>query len=322
MNRERLLAHKFRNNLQSTILVLMLSFLCAYLAGLIGGAPFAWAAMIGVVVLYFTNPAVSPRLVMNLYRGRPLVPDEAPRLYAILRELCRRAGLDWMPVLYYVPTRVLNAFTTGGRTDAAIALSDGLLRQMELRELAAVLAHEVSHIANGDVRVMAFADLVSRITGLLSFAGQFLFFISIPLWLISDLEVPWIAILILMAAPTLSAMVQLALSRSREYEADRSAAELTGEPEVLATALQKLAYNQPGSWEQLFLPGRRIPDPSLLRTHPPTAERVRRLLELRERERLPQILSNSLYREPRSSLDILTDRSPLRPRWHISGLWY
>ena len=322
MNPELLLAHKLRNNLQSAALVLMLALLCAYLAALLGGALFAWIALVGVVALYFTNPAISPRLVMRLYRGRPLAPDEVPRLYAILRELSRRAGLDWMPVLYYVPTRLMNAFTTGGRTDSAIALSDGMLRRLDLRELAGVLAHEVSHLANGDIRVMAFADLVSRITGLLSFAGKILVMVSLPAWLITDLNVPWIPILVLLAAPTLSALVQLALSRNREYEADRSAAQISGDPDGLAAALKKLEYYQGSGWERIFLPGRRVPDPSLLRTHPPTEERVRRLMELREGEQLPRTLGDIFYVEPRSTTGFLTDRLPLRPRWHISGLWY
>jgi len=322
MNQERLFAHKRRNNLQSAILVLTLALLCAYLAALIGGPLVAWTALIGVVVLYFTNPAVSPRLIMNLYRGRPLAPEEAPQLYAVLWELSRRAGLDWMPVLYYVPTRLMNAFTTGGRKEAAIALSDGILRNMDLRELAGILAHEVSHIANGDIRVMAFADLVSRVTGLLSLAGQFLVLVSLPVWLIMDLDVPWIPILVLLAAPTLSAMVQLALSRSREYEADRSAAQLSSDPEGLAAALKKLEYYQRVRWEQLLLRSQRIPEPSLLRTHPPTEERVRRLLALREQERPLRTLGDIVYVEPRAAVGFIADRLPLRPRWHIGGLWY
>lgn len=86
MTRDLLLAYKLPNNLQSAILLLVLAFLCAYLAAIIGGPAFAWIALIGVVLLYFGNPAVSPRMVMSLYRGRPLVPDEATRLYAVLRE--------------------------------------------------------------------------------------------------------------------------------------------------------------------------------------------------------------------------------------------
>jgi heat shock protein HtpX len=318
MNAERLIFHKLRNGLQTAGLVAVLALLCAYLAWFLGGMDFVWGALTGVAVLYLGNPAASPRLVMSLYRGRPLAYEEAPRLYAVLRELSRRAGLEGMPVLYYVPTRLLNAFTAGGRRDAAIAVSDGLVRRMTLRELAGVLAHEVSHIANGDTRVMAFADLVSRVTGLLSLAGQVLLVVSLPLWVLTDVDIPWLPILVLLLAPAISALVQLALSRSREYEADRSAAELSGDPEGLASALEKMEQDQRGPWERLLLPGRRIPEPSLLRTHPPTDERVRRLLDLSGREPRYQPMSGYFTAHPLDRLGLL----PERPRWHIGGLWY
>jgi heat shock protein HtpX len=321
MNEERLRAHKLRNNLQTVALVGTLGGLCAYLAWFIGGPLFAWGAAAGVLVLYLANPAVSPPLLMSLYRARPVAPAEAPRLHAILLELGRRAGLERPPSLYYVPTRLMNAFTAGTRSEAAVAVSDGLLRRLDLRELAGVLAHEVSHIANGDTRVMALADLVTRITGLLSLIGQFLLLVSLPLWLFTDVDIPWFPLLALLFAPTVSALVQLALSRSREYEADRSAVELSGDAQGLASALQKLERSQSGLWERLALPGQRIPDPSLLRTHPPTDERVRRLLELSTREPLPRPVSD-WSPPPRDPLAFLEDRLPLPPRWHVSGLWY
>jgi heat shock protein HtpX len=322
MDEQRSISHKLRNNLQTALLIAALSVLFAYLAWFIGGPVLAWAAFIGVVVLAMNNPIASPRLLMSLYRARPIRQAEAPRLYAIVHELSRRAGLERLPVLFLVPTRLMNAFTTGDRQDAAIAVSDGLLRRMELRELTGVLAHEISHVANGDIRVMAFADLVSRVTGMLSLFGQILLLISLPLWLLSAADIPWLPILLLLFAPTLSALVQLALSRSREYEADRNAAELSGDPEGLASALRKLEYQQAGLWERLFMPTRRIPEPSMLRSHPPTEERVRRLLELRDRESLPRPLPELWEPSAWDRFGLLAERLPLGPRWHISGLWY
>jgi heat shock protein HtpX len=322
MDEQRSVSHKLRNNLQTALLIAALSVLFAYLAWFIGGPVLAWAAFIGVVVLAMNNPIASPRLLMSLYRARPIRQAQAPRLYAIVHELSRRAGLERLPVLFLVPTRLMNAFTTGDRQDAAIAVSDGLLRRMELRELTGVLAHEISHVANGDIRVMAFADLVSRVTGMLSLFGQILLLISLPLWLLSAADIPWLPILLLLFAPTLSALVQLALSRSREYEADRNAAELSGDPEGLASALRKLEYQQAGLWERLFMPTRRIPEPSMLRSHPPTEERVRRLLELRDRESLPRPLPELWEPSAWDRFGLLAERLPLGPRWHISGLWY
>jgi heat shock protein HtpX len=322
MSPERLFAHKLRNDLQTFALIALLALLCAYLAWFVGGPVVAWGAIAAVATLYFANPAASPRLVMSLYQGRAISPAAAPRLYRILSELSRRAGLERPPALYYLPTRLMNAFTAGGREDAVIAVSDGLLRRMDLRELTGVLAHEVSHLANGDTRAMAFADLVSRITSVLSLVGQLLLLASLPLWLFSAADIPWLPILVLMLAPTLSALVQLALSRSREYEADRSAAALSGDPEGLVSALRKMDYYQAGLWERVVLPGRRLPDPSLLRTHPPTVDRVRRLLELREREGLPRAVAPLLSGPRPDPYDVLAGRVPSRPRWHIGGLWY
>ena len=322
MDHERLLQRKLRNNLQSALLIASMVLLCGYLAWVIGGWLVAWAVSLFVVVSYVLNPVASPGLIMSMYRGRPIRPEAAPRLYALLRELAARAGLERMPRLYYVPTRLLNAFTSGGRSDAAIAVSDGLLRRLDLRELAGVLAHEVSHVASGDTRVMALADLTSRVTGVLSLVGQVLLLINLPLVMFSEYALNWIPIIVMLAAPSLSALVQLALSRSREYEADRSAAALTGDPEGLAAALQKLEYMQGHWWERVFLPGQRIPDRSLLRTHPPTEERIQRLLELRRlegwysRRRLPGGGRSGDALRPVLAVP------PMRPRWHLSGFWF
>lgn len=289
MNRQRLFAHKLRNRLQTVLLMALLAALCAGVAWIIDGPTSALLALVMVITLALVNPIASPRLVMAFYRGYPLQYEDAPRLHDIVRTLSLRAGLERLPLLYYVSTAQLNAFSTGSRRQASIAVSDGLLRRLDLRELIGVLAHEIAHIANGDVAVMAFADLVTRITSFLSLAGQLLVLFTLPLWALGLVELPWIALLMLIFAPVLSALVQLALSRTREFEADRTAVELSGDATGLALALGKLEYLQSGMWERLIAPHSRRPDPSLLRSHPPTAERVERLIELgrRERPRLP-----------------------------------
>lgn len=132
---------------------------------------------------------------------------------------------------------------------------------------------------------------------------------------------PLLALLVLLAAPTLSALVQLALSRNREYEADRSAAELSGDPVGLASALDKLERQQGSFWEQMMLPGRHLPDPSLLRTHPPTQERIARLMELVPEELPSRALAWPLD-DPRELLALLGRGIDRAPRWHITGLWH
>ena len=133
MDRQRLRRHKLRNDLQQVGLLTVLATLLGYLAWVVGGEPFAWGTLMGVALLFLVNPVASPRLVLGMYGARALSSREAPRLYAILEELSARAGLEHAPRLYYVPTRVMNAFATGRREDAAIVLSDGLLRRLELR---------------------------------------------------------------------------------------------------------------------------------------------------------------------------------------------
>ncbi|WP_295539286.1 zinc metalloprotease HtpX [uncultured Thiohalocapsa sp.] len=313
MDARRLPAHSWANGLQSALLVATLAALLGLLAWIVGGVTLVVLALALAAWLYLANPAASPRLVMLLYPGRLLHPREAPQHYALLRELARRAGLPEVPRLYYIPSRVMNAFATGSRDDALVAVSDGLLRRLDLREQAGVLAHEISHVANGDLAVMAFADLVSRVAGAFGLLGQILFLLSLPTALLTGADMPWLALAILLAAPTLSALVQLALSRNREYEADLAAAELTGDPAGLASALDKLERYQGRYWEQIFMPGRGVPEPSLLRTHPDTADRVRRLMALvPRRPRLPVDHASPVLRRP----------PPLSPRWRPPGLWY
>lgn len=318
MDIERLRQHRWRNTLESLLLAALLAALCAWLAWIVGGAFTALLVLGFVGFVLATNPVASPRLIMALYRAKPLAPERAPGLYRLTEALADEAGLDFVPVLYYLPSQAMNAFSTGTGRGAAIALSDGLLRGLEPRELTGVLAHEVSHIAHGDVRVMGFADLVSRATGMLSNFGQVLFLINLPLMVLTEYHIPWMPVLVLIAAPTLSALLQLALSRSREYEADRGAVELTGDPEGLASALSKLERQQGRFWEQILMPGQRVPDPSLLRTHPETGERIRRLLELRGRRRP----AGAFPFEPESLDRLGLRRSPARPRRHLTGLWY
>ncbi|MBK1630937.1 hypothetical protein CKO31_09320 [Thiohalocapsa halophila] len=316
MDQERLQAHRWVNGLQSALLVATLAALLGLLAWIIGGGLLAVLALAMVTGLFLANPAASPRLVTLLYPGRLLHPSEAPQQYALVRELARRAGLPEVPQLYYIPSSVMNAFATGDRDDALVAVSDGLLRRLDLREQAGVLAHEISHVANGDLAVMAFADLVSRVAGVFGLLGQILFLLSLPAALLTGADMPWLALLILLAAPTVSALVQLALSRNREYEADLAAAELTGDPAGLASALDKLERYQGRYWEQIFMPGRGVPEPSLLRTHPDTADRVRRLMTLVPRSPQPALdQAGPAARRPPPA-------EPLPPRWRPPGLWY
>jgi heat shock protein HtpX len=272
--------HKLRNFLQSAILLGGMVGLLALCGWVLFGADGLVGMALGSALALAFSPRISPRLVLRLYRAHELRAQELPEVFAVLDRLTQRAGLGQRPRLYYIPSRMLNAFAVGERDDAVIALTDGMLRTLSLRELAGVLGHELSHIRNNDLWLMGLADLVGRLTRLMTLAGLLLLVLAIPLWASGAAAFPWLVIPLLVFAPQLTTLLQLALSRAREYEADLDAAGLTGDPMGLAGALAKLERFQRGVWEQILMPGYRLPEPSLLRSHPPTAQRIARLRAL------------------------------------------
>lgn len=309
--------HKRRNQLQSALLLggmAALLALCGWSVAGIEGV--VWTLLLGGLMIAFT-PRLPPYWLLRMYGAHRLHQAELGELHQLLRWLAARAGLDRAPELYYVPSPVLNAFAVGRPEHALIALTDGLLRHLNLRELAGVLAHEISHIRNDDLWLMTLADVISRLTGAMALVGVMLLAMNLPLVLLGADTFPWLLILLLILAPPIGSLLQLALSRTRELEADLDAAGLTGDPAGLASALAKLERYQMRPWEGLLLPGRRVPEPSILRTHPDTRERIERLLALRAPPTAPRL--------PEPRLVIVPARfHPVRrrPRWRATGLWY
>lgn len=304
--------HRWLNRLQTALLVLTLLGIAAVAGSLLLGDGGLWLALAAAGFTLLLEPAAASGLTLRLYGARPLHPDEAPDLWAVLRELAARAGLPAVPVPHYVPSGVVNAFATGSKHHAAIALTDGLLRSLTPRELTGVLGHEIAHIANEDLRVMGLADSISRLTHLLALLGQLAIVLSLPTLLLGVTEVNWPALLLLAVAPQLALLAQLGLSRVREFDADRLAAELTGDPHGLASALAKIERVS-RSWRAWLLPGWGNPEPSWLRTHPATAERIERLLELAPPPAMPPFPSARFVPE--------VTVSPRPPRWRTGGLW-
>lgn len=318
MNHEVFFQHRLLNAVQSAVMLLGMTLILGLLGYLLGGRELAWWTVIGTLAIFVVAPQVSPRMLMHLYNARPLAAGELPALHRMVATLAQRAGLPAAPRLYYIPSQVMNALTIGRRDDAVILVTDGMLRNLTLRELQGVMAHEISHIRNNDIWVMRLADTVSRAARILSLFGQMLLLINLPLILLSATTISWPAILLLIFAPGAADLLQLALSRVREFDADLGAAWLTGDPEGLAAALAKLERQQRGGWfSKVLLPGRREPQPSLLRTHPPTAARIQRLLSLRLPADMPQRLDPDPLRLP-DSLPVITQP----PRRHWSGLWH
>jgi heat shock protein HtpX len=318
MKKKTIINHTLLNTLHTALLfagmVVLLGVLGLSFAGVRG---LLWAGVFSVPFL-FLGQRLSPRIVLRMLGARPLAPGEAPGLYRLVQELTRRAHLPSAPRLYYIPSQRMNAFSVGRRDDAAIGVTDGLVRRLSNRELTGVLAHEVTHIQHNDMRVMGFAHLINRMTGMLSSLGQTLLLLNLPLLLFGAAPISWFAVLLLIVAPTLSGLLQLALSRTREFDADLGAAQLTGDPVGLAMALRKMEQSEANIFERVFFPGyRRAPDPSVFRTHPQTQERVRRLLELTDLEQLP----TPQELEARIPWTVHRPGRPQRPGWYIRGLW-
>lgn len=311
-------SHDLRNRLHSLLLLTSMMLLLVFLGWLIAGRQgIIWAIVLGGLSLFFGGRA-SPQLVLRMYRARPLTAQEAPQLYQIVQELARRANLSYVPTLYYIPTRMLNAFAVGSQRNAAIGVTDGILRSLNLRELTGVLAHEMSHIRNNDMRSMTIADVVTRITNLFSTFGKFLLFLNFPLILMGSYTVSWWAIVLLIFAPMLSGLLQLALSRTREFDADLDAVQLTHDPAGLMSALQKLENHATSLWQQVLMPGRGVPDPSIFRTHPHTKDRIARLQELSTEPYTPVIPAL----EHPFALPGRFPQVTRQPGWRMMSLWY
>jgi heat shock protein HtpX len=307
--------HNFRNTLHTVMLIAGTGLIM----GVMAYAMFGWIGLIAATVFGAIGIAglgrVSPKMVLGLYKARPLAESEAPELHEIMRTLAERANLPVVPALYYVPTKMMNAFAVGREDDSAVAITDGLLRAMTMRQIAGILGHEVSHIRSGDLKVMGLADVLNRITSVMSNIGL----IGIPIVFGTGLDVPVLGLGLMIAAPTLGGLLQLGLSRAREYDADLDGATLTGDPEGLASALQILEERSGGKWEGLVLPGSRMPQPSLLRTHPKTEDRITKLMALVGKAH-EQVIVRHAEAKPQTSFVPHVGQPKIR--WHKLGIYY
>jgi heat shock protein HtpX len=273
------LARQHRHNRLRSLLVLAGIGVWMALVGWLvaGGVGVLWS-VVGTVLVLLIQPVRSTTLLRALYGAVPLGPSQAPGLYALMSELARRAGLQRVPPLLYIPRAEMIALSTGWGRDGTVALSHGMLHNLPGRELAGVIAHEVSHLRAGDLKLLRVAEAAGRLTRSVALAGVLLAAFYLP-----ELQamggVPWLPMLLLLAAPLVSDLLALTLSRTREFDADARAAELTGDPDGLIGALSRIAVTQGENWESLRR-GRGWRWLRLIRTHPGTDERIARLREL------------------------------------------
>lgn len=275
----------FRNTLKTTILLGALGGLLVAIGSLFGTAGAVIGAVLGLAVVgasYWKSDALAIRSA----RAVPADEHELPEYFAIVRELSERADLP-MPRLYVSPEAQPNAFATGRNPDhAAVAVTAGILEALTWDELRGVLAHEISHIKNRDILIGSVAAAVAL--GI-TFVARMVMWASIFGGGDRDRNVFGELALVLLA-PIAAALLQMALSRSREYEADRTGARLIGSGEPLAAALQKLDYyssripadvqpEQAAAYIANPLKGRKVAFANAFSSHPPMEDRIRRLRE-------------------------------------------
>lgn len=280
---------KRRNVVQTVLLVAALGALMALLGNMLfGPAAVLWFIAAGAFMLLL-GPSVPTGLVLAINRARPIPPGLLPELHAVVAELSRRAGLAAAPRLYYLPSATANAFTTGGKGEAAIALSDGMLRLLDAREMVGVLAHEIAHLRNNDLFVLQIGGALTRMTVALAWFGLIMLLLAMPAVLAGAADVSLAGAFLLAVAPWAGGLLLMALSRTREFDADLDAATLTGDPTGLAAALRKLEDVRGDPWLKLIFPGRGGGEPDLMRSHPPTGERIQRLLALSPEPLMPRL---------------------------------
>lgn len=271
---------RVRNVAQELLVLASMAVALGLIAWLLAGSAGLWAVSIVVVVAAALRPRVPVTWVLWMCHAQPLPRWAAPVLHEMVDVLTVRAGLDRRPGLFYIPSPLPNAFVVGHQRHAALAVTDGLLQLLDQRQMAGVVAHELSHLRNGDTSTMNVSDVVAGLAHWMGRIGLWSILVTVPSAIIRSSLLPVVLSLLLLVVPILVTFTQLALFRSWEYEADLAAAGLTGDPEGLARALIALESSDARAWERILTSPSPGPDPLLLQTHPPTEQRIRRLRQL------------------------------------------
>ncbi len=279
------------NTLKTVILLGILTGLLMFFGGLFGGKTGVTIAFLFAVIMNFGAYWFSDKIVLSMYHAREVTEREAPELYAIVKNLALRAGLP-MPRVYIIPEEAPNAFATGrNERHAAVAVTEGILRILTRDELEGVLAHELTHIKNRDILISSIAATI---------AGAIVMLANMAQWAAifggarsEDEEgAGGIISLLVMAilAPIAATLIQMAISRSREFMADEGGAKISGKPYGLAGALEKLARasqmipmaaNPATSHMFIVNPLSARTFMKLFSTHPPIEERIARLRRMK-----------------------------------------
>ncbi|HML82376.1 MAG: zinc metalloprotease HtpX [Betaproteobacteria bacterium] len=276
------------NILKTAILMAAITALFVVIGSMLGGQKGMILALLFALGMNFFSYWFSDKMVLKMYNAQEVDASSAPQFYAMVQELAQRAGLP-MPRVYLIQEDAPNAFATGRNPEhAAVAATTGILRVLSARELRGVMAHELAHVKHRDILISTIsATMAGAISALANFA---MFFGG------RDSEGrpvnPIASIAVAILAPLAASLIQMAISRAREFEADRGGAEISGDPAALAAALQKIeayargvpfqaAEEHPATAQMMILnPLHGGGIAKLFSTHPATEERVARLMQM------------------------------------------
>ena len=276
------------NLLKTAVLMAAITALFMAIGAMIGGRSGMMLALAVAVGMNFFSYWFSDKMVLKMYNAREVDAQSSPRFYGMVQELAQRAQLP-MPRVYLIDEAAPNAFATGrSPSHAAVAATTGILRALSERELRGVMAHELAHVRHRDILISTVsATMAGAVSALANFAmffggrdGQ------------GHARNPFVGLLVMMLAPLAASLIQMAISRSREFEADRGGAEISGDPAALASALEKIhnlargipmapAEAHPETAQMMImnpLSGGGLR--GLFSTHPSTQERVARLMAM------------------------------------------
>jgi heat shock protein HtpX len=273
------------NTFKTAFLLTLLTLILLFIGRIFGGQNGMLIALAFAAVLNFVSYFYSDKIALAMYRAKPVTREELPRAYQIVERLTQKIGIP-MPKMYVIPTDSPNAFATGRNPDhASVAVTQGILNLLNDEEMEGVLAHELGHVRNRDILISSIAATVAGAITYLAEIGRFGMIFG-GYERDRDEGGGIAALLMLILAPIAAFMIQMAVSRSREYQADASGAHYTGNPYALASALAKLdAYSKrlplqaTPSTAHLFIiqPFLGQSLMNLFSTHPPTAKRIERL---------------------------------------------
>ena len=275
------------NTFKTALLLTALTLFLLFMGQIFGGERGLVIAFAIAIVMNFVSYFWSDKIALKMYRAQPVTREQLPRAYQVVERLTQKMGMP-MPKMYVIPTDSPNAFATGRNPEhASVAMTEGILNLLNDEELEGVLAHELGHVRNRDILI---SSVAATLAGAITMLARMGYFASL-FGGMGDRDDRkgggFVALLMLILAPIAATLIQLAVSRSREYQADATGAQLTGNPYALASALRKLDASSKRlpmqaspSTAHLFIVAPLLGGANfanLFSTHPPIAKRIERL---------------------------------------------